>query len=117
MACPRGLVASAPDKATTAAGTPGSRASFDGASLEFVSDILVVATPEGRVLFANDAFRRRLGYGPGDLARLSLHDLHAPEQRAAAASSLAAALQGRRTARPLPVLTKGGDSLPAEAWA
>ena len=87
--------------------------------VETTSDMIVVASIEGRVLFTNGHFERRLGYGRDDLAAMHLLDLHPPELRREAEEIFAAMLRGERDTCPLPVMTRQGMVLPVEtrAWA
>jgi PAS domain S-box-containing protein len=83
-----------------------------------VQDILLVATPEGSILFANDALERLLGYGPDEQRNMHLLDLHPPDRRGEAEAIFGAMLQGERLHCPLPLMKKSGDLLPVEtrAW-
>ena len=83
-----------------------------------VQDILLVATPEGRILFANDALERLLGYGPDEQQKLHVLDLHPPDRRAEAEAIFGAMLRGERLFCPLPLMKRSGDLLPVEtrAW-
>jgi PAS domain S-box-containing protein len=79
---------------------------------ESVTDIIVVATPDGRILHTNEAARRRLGYSAAEMAAMHLLDWHPAELRTEAETILAAVLEGKQDTCPLPLLAKGGTLVP-----
>jgi PAS domain S-box-containing protein len=79
-----------------------------------VDDIIVVGTPDGRILFANDAFTNKLGYGGEDLKNIRILDMHPEECRKEAETIFGAMLCGERDFCPLPLQTKDGIRLPVE---
>jgi PAS domain S-box-containing protein len=81
---------------------------------ETIDDLVVVATPEGRLLFANPAVRRKLGYDAEELANMQVLDLHPADSRPEAARIFAAMLRGERSSCPLPLATRSGALLPVE---
>ena len=83
-----------------------------------VQDILLVATPEGNILFANDALERLLGYGPDEQQKMHVLDLHPPDRRLEAENIFGAMLRGELRYCPLPLMKKSGELLPVEtrAW-
>jgi PAS domain S-box-containing protein len=81
---------------------------------ESMTDIIVVATPEGRVLFTNRAAREKLGYSADELASTHLLDWHRPEDREEAEAVFAEMLRGERDYCPLPLMAKDGGILPVE---
>ncbi len=81
---------------------------------ETIDDLVVVATPEGRILFANSAFWQKLGYKAEDFADMHLLDIHPPDRRAEAEEIFAAMLRGEREICPLPVQAKDGTLIPVE---
>lgn len=86
--------------------------------VETTTDLIVVATLEGTILFTNQHFRKRLGYSDDDLAAIHMLDLHPKAMRLEAEMIVAAMLRGERDICPLPVLTKKGELIPVEtrAW-
>ncbi|MEI7732704.1 MAG: PAS domain S-box protein [Verrucomicrobiota bacterium] len=80
---------------------------------ETIGDLIVVATPEGRILFTNQAVQHKLGYTAQELAALHLLDLHPANQRREARNIFAAILRGERDTCPLPLATKSGALIPA----
>ena len=85
------------------------RAFFDTAD-----DIIVVATPEGRLVYANPALSARLGYSAAEVGELHVLDLNPAERRAEAEAIFAAILRGERETCPLPLQTKSGALIPVE---
>jgi PAS domain S-box-containing protein len=85
---------------------------------ESMTDMLIVCSPEGRILFTNPAVGRTLGYGDGELADMRLVDLHPADVRREAEDIFAAMLHGEREECPLPLECKDGGIVPVEtrAW-
>ncbi|MDP2996131.1 MAG: PAS domain S-box protein [Bryobacterales bacterium] len=81
---------------------------------ETIGDLIVVATPEGRILFANQALERKLGYGAEELAGMLLPDCHPADRRREAGEILAAISRGERGDCPLPLACKDGGLVPVE---
>ncbi|MFA7329487.1 MAG: PAS domain S-box protein [Candidatus Delongbacteria bacterium] len=84
-----------------------------------MSDMVLVGTPDGRILFANEAVTQKLGYGPDELQTMQMLDLHPAERRAEAAEIFTAMFRGERSSCPLPLSTRKGVLLPVETriWA
>ena len=82
--------------------------------VETIGDLIVVATPDGRVLFANRAFKSKLGYDEADLAHMHLLEAHPPDKRKEAEEIFGAMFRGERETCPLPLQTKSGALLPVE---
>ena len=82
--------------------------------VETLSDLMVVASFEGRILFANRQFRQTLGFTEEVLGDIHLLDLHPPPLRAEAEKIFAAMLRKEQEVCPLPIVTKGGTVLPVE---
>ena len=85
------------------------RAFFDA-----MDDIIVVGTPDGRIVYANPALSSKLGYGAAALAEMRLLDLNPTDRRAEAEAIFAAMFRGERESCPLPLQTKSGGLIPAE---
>ncbi|MEI7910060.1 MAG: PAS domain S-box protein, partial [Verrucomicrobiota bacterium] len=81
---------------------------------ESVADMILVATPEGRVMFSNHAVIRTLGYRKEDLQQMHLLDLHPATSRAEAEEIVAALFRGERDTCPLPLETHDGRLIPVE---
>ena len=84
------------------------------AFFETVGDLIVVAAPDGRILFANPACQRILGYDETELARLGVLELHPADCREEAAAIFAAMFRGERETCPLPLASKEGVKIPVE---
>ncbi|MBL9193233.1 MAG: PAS domain S-box protein [Opitutaceae bacterium] len=82
--------------------------------VQTIDDLILVATPGGRIVFSNAAVERKLGYSAIELSRLSLLDLHPPEVRDEAAAVVAAIVKGERQTCPFPLRRKDGSFLPVE---
>jgi PAS domain S-box-containing protein len=81
---------------------------------ESMTDIMVVATPEGRILFTNRAARDKLGYREDELAAMHLLDWHRPEDRGEAEGLFTDMLAGRAEHCALPLVAKDGTVIPVE---
>ncbi|MEI8270321.1 MAG: PAS domain S-box protein, partial [bacterium] len=86
--------------------------------LDAIGDLVVVAKPEGEILFTNKAFQNRLGYKTEDLKNIHVLDLNPKENRKEAEQIFADMFAGKRDFCPLPIVTKDGVLIPAEtrAW-
>lgn len=82
--------------------------------VESLRDLVVIATPEGQILYSNQALREKLGYDAADLAQLRVLDLHPATVRAEAEVIFAAMFRGERSSCPLPLRTKSGELFPVE---
>ena len=82
--------------------------------IESTSDLIVVATTDGNILFANGKFSEKLGYNQEELANMPLLALHPPAMRPEAERIFASMLNGGKTVCPLPVMTRDGDLVPVE---
>ena len=79
-----------------------------------MTDMILVGTPEGRILFTNAAVPRTLGYAPDQLAGLHLLELHPAEKRAEAEAIFAAMFRSERESCPLPLARQDGSLVPVE---
>ncbi len=86
--------------------------------VQTIDDLILVATPEGRIVFGNAAVERKLGYTAAELEPLALLDLHPPHLQSQAITHLSAILRGEQRTCPLPLRRKDGSLLPVEtrAW-
>lgn len=84
------------------------------AFFESIDDIVLVASLDGRLLYANEVFERRLGHASATCSDLHVTDLHAATDRASAQEVFAEMLRGDRDVCPLPLLTRDGQLLPTE---
>jgi PAS domain S-box-containing protein len=81
---------------------------------ETMTDMIMVGTPEGRILFTNASVARTLGYTPDDLSRMHLLDLHPQDRRSEAEAIFTAMFRGERESCPLPLARKDGGLVPVE---
>lgn len=81
---------------------------------ETITDLIMVATPEGRILFTNAAATHTLGYAPEELLRMHLLDVHPADKREEAESIFADMFRGERESCPLPLVRKDGGLVPVE---
>ncbi len=84
------------------------------AFFESMNDMIMVGTPEGRILFANAAVTQTLGYDAKELAAMQILGLHPAENRREAEAVYAAMAKGERTTCPLPLARKDGILVPVE---
>ena len=81
---------------------------------ETVDDLILVGRPDGRIVYANPAVSRKLGYSPDELLQMRVIDLHAPAQHQEAGGIFTAMIRGERETCPLPLQAKSGALLPVE---
>ena len=79
-----------------------------------VDDIIVIGTPDGHILFTNEAFRRKLGYTGEELKGMHVLDIHPKEYRKEAEEIFGAMFRGEKDFCPLPIQMKNGARLPVE---
>ncbi len=79
-----------------------------------VDDMIVVGTPDGRIVYANPAVAAKLGYTAEEVGDLHVLDLNPGDRRAEAEAIFAAMLRGERESCPLPLQTKAGALIPVE---
>jgi PAS domain S-box-containing protein len=81
---------------------------------ESMTDMIMVGTPEGRILFTNGAVTRMLGYTPAELQTMHLLDTHPADKRQEAEAIFGAMFRGERESCPLPLAHKDGSLIPVE---
>jgi PAS domain S-box-containing protein len=81
---------------------------------ETMTDMIMVGTPEGQILFTNAAVTRTLGYLPDELKTMHLLDVHPADKRQEAEVIFAAMFRGERESCPLPLASKDGTLVPVE---
>ncbi len=79
-----------------------------------ISDIVVVATPEGRILHTNRAAEVKLHFTNEELSSMHVLDWHESERRPEAEAILASVLAGDSDSCGLPLVTKEGALIPVE---
>jgi PAS domain S-box-containing protein len=81
---------------------------------ESMTDMIVVGTPEGRILHSNAAFSKTLGYDAEERTAMHVRDIHPPDKRAEAEAIFTAMFRGERDVCPLPLARKDGSLVPVE---
>ena len=81
---------------------------------ETMTDMIMVGTPDGQVLFTNAAVTRTLGYTPDEMKEMHLLEVHPADKRGEAGEIFAAMFRGERESCPLPLARKDGGLVPAE---
>ncbi|MDO8834433.1 MAG: ATP-binding protein, partial [Vicinamibacterales bacterium] len=84
------------------------------AFFETINDLIIVANSEGRILFANGAAHRKLGYSTQELAGMHVFGLREPESRSEAERTFLAMVSGTGDSCRLPMVGKGGTLLQVE---
>lgn len=77
-------------------------------------DMVVVGTPEGRILYANDATIRKLGYSLEELDAIGILGIHPHDRRQEAEDIFDAMLRGEKKSCPLPLQRSDGGLIPVE---
>jgi PAS domain S-box-containing protein len=81
---------------------------------ETVDDLIMVGTPEGRIIYTNTAVTRKLGYSPDELSALHILDLHPVDRREEATEIFGAMFRRERASCPLPLAAKDRMLVPVE---
>jgi len=81
---------------------------------ETVNDIIVVATPQGEILYANPALKKKLQYDDATLGKMHVLEMHPGEHRQEAEEIFAAMFRGERDFCPVPLVASTGQRLPVE---
>ncbi len=84
------------------------------AFFESMTDMIIVGTPNGRLLFTNAAVTRTLGYSAEELTAMHVLDVHPADKRQEAEVIFAAMFKGERESCPLPLAAKSGAIIPVE---
>ena len=81
---------------------------------ESMTDMIFVGSPDGKLIFTNQAVTQTLGYSPEDLATMHLLDVHPTDQRQEAETIFAAMFRGERESCPMPLRGKDGGLVPVD---
>lgn len=84
------------------------------AFFETVDDMIIVGTPDGRIIYANSAVSRKLGYTLQELSAMHVLDLHPADSRQEADTIFTAMFRGERECCPLPLAAQSGALIPVE---
>jgi PAS domain S-box-containing protein len=79
-----------------------------------IDDLIVVLTPEGRIVFTNVALQTKLAYTREELLTMHVLDLHAKTDLEKGEAIFGEMLRHERASCPLPLVTKGGILFPTE---
>jgi PAS domain S-box-containing protein len=81
---------------------------------ESMTDMIMVCTVDGRLLFTNTAVTRTLGYAPDELKRMHLLDVHSVNKREESEEVFASMFKGERESCLLPLAHKDASLIPVE---
>lgn len=79
-----------------------------------IGEMVLVGTPDGRLLFTNAAVSRSLGYSPDELSAMHMLEIYPKDRRQEAEVSFAAMFRGERCVCTLPLAKKDGTPVPVE---
>jgi PAS domain S-box-containing protein len=79
-----------------------------------IDDLIVVADADARLVYANDAVSRILGYSAEELKNMPLLEMHPVERRDEAKRIIDEMLRGDRDTCPLELVCKDGTNIPVE---
>jgi len=81
---------------------------------ESMTDLIFVATPDGRIIFTNATATRTLGYSAEKLATMHALELYPADRRQEAGNFFAAMFRGERAVCPLPLACEDGELTQSE---
>ncbi len=81
---------------------------------ESMTDMIMVGTPGGKMLFTNSTVTRKLGYNMDELKTMHILELHPRDRRQEAEGIFGAMFRGERDSCPLPLARKDGGLVPVE---
>ncbi len=81
---------------------------------ESIGDLIVVADTNGKILYANAALVKRLGYSIEELATMHVFDLRPPERRSEAEAVCKALFRGEMERCLIPFMAKDGTQIPVD---
>jgi PAS domain S-box-containing protein len=79
-----------------------------------MTDMIVVGTPDGRIIYSNKAMSQKLGYSEEELHSMHVLDINPIDKRQEAEAIFDAMFRGERDSCPLPLAAKDGSLIPAE---
>ena len=79
-----------------------------------VDDIILVCSPDSKVIYSNPAVSTRLGYSRDELKGMHMLDLHPADKRKEAEAIATAMFKGERKSCPLPLQSRSGALVPVE---
>jgi PAS domain S-box-containing protein len=81
---------------------------------ESITDIILVGTMEGKIVFANANTSKKLGYTQEELNNMHILELHPTDRRQEAEEIFASMFRGESSLCPLPLSHKDGMLVPVE---
>ena len=81
---------------------------------ESIGDLILVANTSGRILYANKALVKRLGYSIKELSSMHVFDLRPPERRKEAEAACKALFKGKLDRCLIPFMAKDGTQIPVD---
>lgn len=81
---------------------------------ETVDDLMMIGSPDGKIVFTNSAVSEKLGYSAEELEKMNILDVHPKKYRAEAENIFKEMFDGKRQFCPLPLQKKDGGLLPVE---
>ena len=81
---------------------------------ESMTDMIMVGSPDGRLIFTNPAVTQVLGYSAQELSMMHVLELHEADKRQEAETIFADMFRGARSSCPLPLVAKSGELIPVE---
>jgi len=81
---------------------------------ETIDDLIIIASPDGEILYTNQAVSQKLGYSCDELGKMQVLDLHPESYKKEAEEIFAAMFRGERDSCPLPLVRKNNTLIPVE---
>ncbi|MEI7638356.1 MAG: PAS domain S-box protein, partial [Syntrophus sp. (in: bacteria)] len=79
-----------------------------------VDDMIIVGSPDGKIIYTNPAMTLKLGYSPDEFKNMHTLDVHPASKRQEAEVIFAAMFKGEQENCPLPLAAKSGALIPVE---
>lgn len=79
-----------------------------------VDDMIIVGSPDGKIIYANPAMMMKLGYSRAEFENMYVLDLHPAVKRKEAEAIFAAMIRGELDVCPLPLQSNSGVLVPVE---
>lgn len=84
------------------------------AFFDSMQDMVIVGTPDGQVLYANESMKMTLGYSIDELNQIGILGVHPKELQKEAEEVFASMFRGERNFCPLSLQSKNGKKIPVE---
>lgn len=79
-----------------------------------IDDLVIIGNKEGKIIYVNEALKKKLGYSQDELMQMRIGELHPESLRTEAARILEAMIRGEIDACPLQVITRSGRWIPVD---